>query len=307
VLVAGNPKAITAALAQIADDKVKERLVRDDLIAALREMELELKDWADQSESIDDILDNRVADSLRRTARGFAGTIVARRETNELIGLIEAETGSRRVLVTGRGGSGKSTVINEAIQHFRERGWRVFPVVLDDIDRDFLSTEELGKLYGLPSSPVAALASSGEPALLVVDQLDRASMDRGDRAPLAETVARLARQAIAHPQLRVVISCRSDELAADPRLRRLGERDEEGGFDPATIDVGLLDRGDVLQTVTGLGLPASDLSDDQIELLRVPYQLALLAGSPDPALPLDFNSAAELLERFEKVSREKHG
>jgi hypothetical protein len=151
------------------------------------------------------------------------------------------------------------------------------------------------------------LASTGDPALLVVDQLDRASMDRGDRAPLAETVSRLAKQALAHPHLRVVISCRTAELAADPRFRQLGETDEASGLEPATVDVGLLDPDDVREVVDEAGLSASELRDEQLELLRDPYHLKLLIGSADAGVPLDFHSAEDLLKRFEKVRREQHG
>jgi hypothetical protein len=308
VTVNAHPIAVTDALEKIANEKVKERLTRDVIIEALGDRTYELHDWAAGSSAVDEILAGHVADCLRRTARGFSGRIVVRRETSDLIDLVEDDDGPRRVLVTGRGGFGKSTVINEAIRHFRNRGWRILPVVLDDVDEvEFLNTEDLGRRYGLPSTPTAVLASTGDPALLVVDQLDRASMDRGDRAPLAETVSRLAKQALAHPHLRVVISCRTAELAADPRFRQLGETDEASGLEPATVDVGLLDPDDVREVVDEAGLSASELRDEQLELLRDPYHLKLLIGSADAGVPLDFHSAEDLLKRFEKVRREQHG
>lgn len=308
VLVDANPVAVTDALEKIANEKVKEQLKRDDIVEALHKRAHRLHDWEAASDQVDAILEEQVADNYKRTARGFAGVVVTRRQTQELIDRLEDEGGPRRILVTGRAGHGKSTVVNHAIQHFRERGWRVLPVILDDIDEvDFLNTEELGRLYGLVSTPTAVLASSGEPALVVVDQLDRASMDRGDRAPLAETVARLAKQAIAHPHLRVVISCRSEELKADPRFRELTQPDEASGLQPITIEVGLLSTQEVRDVIDQMGLPVGDFGDEQVELLRDPYHLKLLAGSIDAGSPFDFNSHADLLARFEKVRREQHG
>lgn len=308
VLVDANPIAVTDALEKIANEKVKEQLRRDDIVEALEQRTHRLHDWAAGGDQLDAILEKRVADNYKRTARGFAGVVVSRRETQELIDLLEDEGGPRRILITGRTGYGKSTVVNHAIQHFRERGWRVLPVVLDDIDEaDFLNTEELGRRYGLVSTPTAVLASSGQPSLIVVDQLDRASMDRGDRAPLAETVARLAKQATAHPHLRVVISCRSEELKADPRFQRLTEPDHASGLQPRSIEVGLLTTEEVRNVLDQMGLTVTDLRDEQVELLRNPYHLKLLAGSVDAGPPFDFNSDTDLLARFERVRREQHG
>ena len=294
VLVAG---ARGPAVAAVLGDLILENLGRP-LDAArirekLRDYELEpahLLGAAQVTTAVGDVYD-----AWRATIdRELLQPVIPRSEANEILEAIKSKD-RRVVLAAGTAGAGKSAVMSQVLDGLDE-GWSVLGMRLDRIE-PFSSPYELGTArLGLPSSPVASLAAAadGGDALLVIDQLDAVSRTSG-RMPLTfDAVADLLREATAFPNIRILIACRRFDIDNDDRLRRLVQDGER----VHTVDIGPLSAEQVAAAVTGMGVDAGTLTDEQRELLRSPLHLVLLSAISDEDGALAFGSSEDLLDAF---------
>jgi len=199
---------------------------------------------------------------------------------------------------------GKTGAAAQVVQQVTDSGWLVLPFRLDRLDPTQRPAEIGRQLLGREKSPVAVLASmaAGKPSLLVIEQLDAVSVVSGRRPETFEAVASLVREARAHPAMRLMLVCRAFDLENDQRLRELRSQQ---GTTAETITVDLLDPQQTRDVVSQLGLVANNLTPRQVELLRLPLHLALLASvvQGHSGLPLTFGSAKELYDAFWRRKR----
>ena len=157
---------------------------------------------------------------------------------------------------------------------------------------------------GREKSPIAILAglAAGRDCLLVIEQLDAVSVVSGRRPEVFDAVAALVREARAHSNMRLLLVCRAFDMDNDPRLRDLRQQEKTRA---TSISVGLLDPVQVKEAVAHLGLAPDRLTPGQIELLRLPLHLALLAGvtGGDDSRSLDFVSPKDLYDVFWRRKR----
>ena len=91
----------------------------------------------------------------------------------------------------------------------------------------------------------------------------------------------------------VLVSCRTEDLETDTRLRGLvGEPDPAARF-----DVGLLSREQATGALVTAGHDLSKFSEDQIAVLRIPGNLRILTKVPAPEL-FDFRTEQELINGY---------
>ncbi|WP_255345601.1 hypothetical protein [Streptomyces chartreusis] len=214
----------------------------------------------------------------------------------------EVKEGSRRfVLLTGTAGGGKSSVLQQTVTALDEAGTPLLAFRLDRLE-PFGSTHELGQRIGLSMSPVGALGAvaGGRSCVLVVDQLDAVSMASGRIPEAFDAVADLVDEAAAYPGMRVVLACRTFDVEADARIRRLTAPD-----DCTRITVGSLSDAQVGTAVTDMGLSVSRLAPQQKALLRSPLHLVLLAQVADQEEALHFHTTRQLFDAFWDTKREE--
>ena len=136
--------------------------------------------------------DSGIVDELRRSCERLARRVdsakpsiglVARADVDAVVGLLREPDGAQVVVVDGRAGYGKSTVVSEVAASLEAEGWFV-AVARMDTDQSMSTSRDLGHAMGLSESPSVLLdgVSAGLPALLVVDQLDAVSL-LGGRMP----------------------------------------------------------------------------------------------------------------------------
>lgn len=142
----------------------------------------------------------------------------------------------------------------------------------------------------------------GKNCLLVIEQLDAVSVVSGRQPEVFDAVASLVREARAPSNMRLLLVCRAFDLENDQRLRELRAKEKNHA---TSISVGPLDPGRVEEVVAHLGLAPDRLSPSQIELLRLPLHLALLAGviHGDEGRPMDFTSPKDLYDAFWRRKR----
>src|SRR5207247_964218 len=104
-----------------------------------------------------------------------------------------------------------------------------------------------------PASPAVALAraSAGRQAVLVIDQLDAASLASG-RAPEVLTVVEEVLGEASRLGVQVVLACRRYDIDNDPRLKTLAEG--RGAQTPEVIEIAPLTDDEVGEALTGMGV-----------------------------------------------------
>lgn len=198
------------------------------------------------------------------------------------------------VLVTGLQGAGKSSVIGQVTGWALTAGWSVLSLDVGSIrlERD---SEAVGRALGLPMPPARALslAAVGGRGLLVIDALDSASLNRDKTAEVFPVIDQVIKEARANPDLTLLVSCRSEDLDADERLRALVHTDASLEI----IDVPPLNGGQVRASLVQAGIDVDDLDNVQLELVGNPALLKQLIDS-QAAGPLNFRTAEELRARY---------
>lgn len=221
------------------------------------------------------------------------GRLTPRRETEQLRSALAS---NRLVLLDGIAGMGKSDVLLEFVESLSARNVPHLVFRLDQATPTRRS-DDLGRELDLPLSPAVALAAvaQGREATLIIDQLDAVSTTSGRNPQFLECVTEIVRSAHAVPNLRIVLACRTFDFQNDARLRQLVEL----GKDRTTITVGPFSHTQIQGPLSELGYSAGAMSDAQLEILRTPLHLALLAEATASAgKPLNFSTPLDLYDVF---------
>ena len=218
-------------------------------------------------------------------------------------------TDSRGALLVAPGGFGKSCVLAQCLSHLSVKGTPYICLRMDSLD-PCNTTRQLGEQLDLPASPAIVLAGIADnaPSVFVVDQLDAMSLVSGRNPNLWEVFGELRKEAQSYPHMKMILACRDFDLNHDHRLRGLGY--SQSGFTKHTLEK--LDKTDILESLRKAGQAQFKPTEQQLELLGIPFQLLLfLQGDPTRR----FNTVGELYKRYwdrkrqnleERLGRESH-
>ncbi|MCA3654643.1 MAG: ATP-binding protein [Methylobacterium sp.] len=231
---------------------------------------------------------------------GAGKEVIPRQEAEQLATKCLDSNGPTVLLLTGVAGAGKSGVIRELIARLSSAS---APHLAFRVDRhlECKSPQSFGKaITNREESPVATLkgTSADRRSVLIVDQVDAVSEISGRNGATKQAVLRLVDDARNFGNVVVVICCRTFDLENDERLKAL--RDSLG---VEHVDVQLLDWEANVKPLLKTKAIATDLfSENQIELLRLPLNLALFIETYDPKSPF-FTSRSELFRRLLEKKR----
>lgn len=309
-LVEGAPATIMDILAEFILENVHIELTAHDIWQHLEERGHRRRQWGNDPRTLAAVsaANQRYLGAIRAAA--IFGEMIERTEVNTVVDRLTSAHDQHQVLVTGQAGVGKSGVLLEIIDNIRDRGWptlafridRVHPAVLPD---------DLGQQLGLPGSPATVLAAiaQGRDCLLVIDQLDAVSLTSGRHPEFFDCIYEIIKQALAHPQMRLILSCREFDFNNDHRLRGLGARRDVS----EPIAVQPLSNEIVHAVVERLGMDFARLNERQRRLLTLPLHLSLLVElANEPVVHnLHFATAKDLFDQFwdrkQRIIRERLG
>jgi hypothetical protein len=243
------------------------------------------------------------ADRHRRRIDGArpALGIVAQPQMKALVEHVSAPEGPQVLVVHGKAGSGKSTVVADALAQLRSAGWYSAVVRMDTAAPSSHTAAGLGRTFDLAGSPVVLLegVSDGSPAVLLVDQLDAVSSYSGRLPDSYDAVTELLEQAVVVPNLKIVLVVRTVDLQADPRMRSLLADETR----VTRLEVGDLALDDVCAALVRSGIDHTALSSTTLELLRVPLHLAVFSGLSGVAQRGPYRTLTDLYHRFTEETR----
>ena len=296
VLVIGNPSNTLSVLLDFVSNQVHQVLTSTDIWAFLHSRGFASQQWSHRQAVIDSILElNQTYLSGIRPV-GIGGEVVSRTEVDLILDSFD-DTSARAVMVSGRAGVGKTSVISQTLRSIQDRNWPMLALRVDRLDPSATPTE-LGSSLGLPASPVSVLAgiAEGRDCLLVIDQVDAVSHASGRNPEFFDCISAMLHQAQSYDNIKVLCACRKFDIDNDPRIRDLTK---EGGI-AKEIPVEQFDKETVRTLTVKLGIEPKTLTPKQIDLLRLPIHLRLL----EEALPdgdgnaTGFQTAKDLFDKF---------
>ncbi len=294
----GDPEIALEGLARIAMDSVHRRITQDDLWKELNRRGIQPSDLS-RDKSLSVRLSECATEFLESRPYGIGDLTIPRAESDQVAEALRDPAAASTVFLEGPAGVGKSGVVAQVVQQMAEAGWPILPVRLDLLDPTQRPAEIGRQLFGRDKSPVALLAglAAGRDCLLILDQLDTVSVVSGRNPEVFNAVAAMVRETRAHPKLRVLLVCRSFDLENDPRLRDLSRQDRAG---IRRIPVGSFDTAAVNKILVHLGIGPARFDARQLDLLRLPLHLALLAGviAGEPGKGLTFATAKDLYDAY---------
>lgn len=303
-LVEGDPVTIRSLLADFALSKIHEVLTAHDIWRYLEEKGHRRRHWDNDPHILVAAQEatTRYLESFRDAT--INGQVILRDTVQTVLDLFTQDHGQRCALISGEAGAGKSSTILQVIQGCRERNWPLLAFRADRLHSTQLP-KDLGQQIGLPGSPANVLAAiaQGKDCLLVIDQLDAVSLTSGRHPELFDCLFEIIRQAMVHPNMRILLACRKFDLEYDQRLRRLTDQDKIA----RKVALSRLAPAQVQQIVSALGLDAQQLTPKQLDLLSIPLHLRLLEeiAQDSSTRVLSFETAKDLFDRYWEVKARK--
>lgn len=278
LLVDGDPATVVATLGDYLDSKLGNELHADELRSALSERGFQFRRLAGHPslaaviEGLQDRFDRGISHAL------IANAPIAREEATKILAKIIGAEPPRLVFLHGPAGAGKSVV---AYQLFRSLiGARIpcLPLQLH-VRRPGGTPDHYGRTsLGLPASPSPSLrALAGDRrAVLILDQLDALRLTSVHSHEAWESCISIIDEALADPDMTVIVVCRSFDLENDPKigLWRRGQL-ADSGLSQIDVAVGQLPEAAAAELVGRYGVTFATLPARQQRLLRHPGVLAL--------------------------------
>ena len=296
--VEGPPHLVVHSLEALANTTVRRQVDANDLKVHLEGSGFRLRDL-----TIDQNLPLQLASLCNRYHRSFepfliGGRTLGRLETKDVLKAVE-DPSVRVVLVEGPGGFGKSGVLYEAFADVRSRG---VPCLAVRLDQDELAGTlvQQGRNLGLPASPVSSLASAagGRPAVLFIDQLDAVRWTSQHVPRALDVIIELVWAALSHPEITVVIACRTFDVKDDVRIAALFREVEAVAGRLFRVEVAALTQAFLNGVLTRLGVDSASLTAAQRETLRSLQNVWLLAKLHAEEGPTPFVSGSDLNRQY---------
>ncbi len=201
------------------------------------------------------------------------------------------------LLLSGGAGVGKSCVLAQVVRRLDEGGVVSLACPASDLSGAF-SSSEVGQRMGLRDSPATELAqvAQGRPAVLCIDQLDGLAGETEGHELGHRVLRELVDQVAQHPNLRLLFVCRSFDLAEETSLKWISE-----GRSPVArkIEVSALTIEDVREALHSAAIDRQELTESQIELLRIPLHLYLFIEAAQ-SRELGFATIDDLFDAYWK-------
>ena len=291
-----DPRAVRLLIGDFVWDRLGNPLTRQFYLDELATHGVVPSRWAG---------DAAVEDSIRRRNRTYISGVHALHINRTEISRQEAVVAldallerSKSVMIEGAAGSGKSSVVAQAIEQLTKGNVPCLVVNLDRLNQETdTSAQALGTNRGLPDSPVISLGefAGARPSVLVIDQLDALSVVSARQQWAWEMLYELLDETGDYPEMRVLFACRSFDLEQDARLGQLAA-------DPELVErirLEELDQGTVRDAIEASGIPSTALSDGQMEILSTPLHLYLFIEA-SRSQAVDFGAPGDLFDAFWK-------
>ena len=308
-LFLANTDTIVTLLGKIVNESVHRTWWRQDLLVHLRQRGYPLRRVPSLESAVPAI--ESVADAYLEGARSrlIRGNMLPRPTSAALLSHIEqdaadAGNGTDSVII-GAAGSGKTACIVDLTDRLRAAGLATLVFRLDRVPPSAWKTADLGGYLGLDESPAlilsAAAEATGQPGVLVVDQLDAVSTMSGRNPEALDLVSKLLREvrgARERAAIHTVLVCRAFDWKHDWRFKTLVPL-AHGKAAVTDFTITEFTTEEVTGILADAGFGPALFKSRQLELLRLPQNLSIfLDAGFDPSRTPVFDTATKLFSRY---------
>ena len=299
---AGNAAIVWAVLERFFEQHIHEYITAARVVEHLESLGLRQQPRAGDTSVISQLRKSRLRHQVHVKQLEPPGGLAPTGDVDAVVEMLRDPDGKQIVVVEGRAGSGKSTVAAAAAAALEEGGWCVGAVRLD-VAETMLTSDALGRAMELTESPSVqlAVASDGQPALLVVDQLDAVSLLSGRVPDSFDAVNDVLLEIERYPNVKVLLACRTVDLENDQRLGALRHGERVGRHAVSELDIET-----VKAHLAACGIDPPD-SGPTIELLRTPLHLSLFIRLSDDGRSLRYVTLQQLFARYTQELRSRVG
>lgn len=300
LLFTDDPEAVIATLREFCDDHLQQTLTAPAIWAHLETKGFKRRLIVGDQNTVDRLHKTVERQQSRVDAASPDVGLVPRTDVGALVDRLQDPASEQVIVLDGRAGYGKSTVVAQVAAELEQLGWFVAVARMDGVDGSTNTADKLGVSIGLTETPVVLLAgvACGEPALLIVDQLDAVSSYSGRMPDNFESVAETLRELSGLMNVKALLVVRTVDLEADSRLRRLVAQSSDAG----RHTLGLLPVEDVKSVLIEADVKVPT-HGPTLELLRTPLHLAVFSRLTEVGQTLGYRTLQELYDRYTTETR----
>lgn len=293
--IKGDPNTVRSVLFEYVFGNVHKKLDANKIWNRLKSLNYHFYNWYKDSSVLGRIDDNN--ENYERKRRNLVSHMIPQNSSREIIDKIQA---NKDIIITGKAGIGKSTVILQTLDYLKDKD---VPFIILDVDNleSATSAVELGEKLRLPGSPVDVLENiaQGENCVLIIDQLDNISLVPATRPEFFYCIYEIIEKAKLVPKISLILACRQYDIDNDSRLSDLINE-----FEIDKIELGNFAQEQVKDYITNLGLNYTELSSN-LEILSVPLNLRLLSEIVRSSgnLSFSFDSRLDLYKQYWKTKK----
>ena len=299
MLVNGNADTTISVLADYVLDHLRKKITPQDIWQVLTAQGLHPRKLSSdpritpQIEELKTLFDESISPNL------INNELIPRKETIEIL---EALENSAIVIIHGRPGQGKSGVLYELVQHFKQNHHTYLPLRLDRQEPKN-STRQYGQTLDLPESPVRCLeaVSHDSVATLIIDQLDAIRWTSGHSQNALDVCKSLVKEILYlrnnDVKINIIIACRTYDLENDKEISQwLNNQEQDNENRLSEFKIGYLSQETVMEIAKKLGV--NELSKRQIEILRSPQHMSIWASLIKNGCAIELNNRVQLMQAY---------
>lgn len=293
-----DAESVRELLAGFVLDNLGSRFTKGEFLSFLNGHEIFEHDFNRSSrlfERVEEINDQYVSE-LKSVL--INGSLISRGESQQILEELD-DPECKTVIAVGTPGGGKSGVLVEVAERLRRENVSILAIRLDTLP-EAPNSKALGHVLGFTEKSPATILdgmSKGKRSVLLIDQVDAISSASGRKRHAIPVFQQLLKETERHPNMKVLLACRSFDLSHDASLRQIEVRDTS-----RKIEIGPLSRETLATELDKVGLSLDLFDSRQIALLSSPFNLFLYLAGNFRVNPT-FDGVHELYDRF-RVAKE---
>ena len=297
-LVNGDPDSVIANLSDYAETHLRKTISSEDIWHFLTRNGFSPRKLPNDNRILPRVIALRQQFDESVSSHLIAGDLIPRNETKVVLDALEREG---VVVLHGRPGFGKSSVLYEITQHYENNGQIYLPLRLDR-QEPRNTTQQFGHDLGLPESPVKCLdaISNKKSCTLVLDQLDAIRWSYAHSKNALQVCKSLVREVMRLRELggsvSIIIACRTYDLENDPEIKVWLSQTTELSKRMTKVEVGPLSKEVVSSIANKVGVDS--LSERQISILNSPQHMAMWVRLVEGNRHIEFQNRVQLMREY---------
>lgn len=289
-----NGEAVVGTLISFIDDNIHKEIIAADVWDYLSENGYGKNNYAGDRSVASKIETLQIQFKQSLEQKLINDSLISRLESEKLMELFD-QSNDNLILLNGKAGSGKSSVLFQFVKMLEEDNIPYLPLRLDRQVPNNNSSEKFGESLNLPNSPEITISnfSGDRNSVLIIDQFDAIKWTSSNYRQAWECITGIINRGLKYNNLFIVISCRSYDLNNDPSISswKVSNNFKE-------LKVKKLGREIIEEELIKNNVDLIKLSANQISLLQNPLNLFLFTEVIGEKELIPFSTPVDLFDKY---------